>query len=95
MNTSANNIKEYNFEVYTKHPTTGETGWDIKFASTFAESKEQAKQQLKDSYPNFDCFILFNFGGVDLDAQTTELYNKGVKFFDRHSYMNNSIVQTY
>lgn len=87
-------IKEYNFEIYTKHPETGKTGWDIKFASVFAASKDEAKVLLKD-YPHFDCIILFNFGGAELGIPEKELYNSGVKYFDRHSYMNNDIVAIY
>lgn len=86
-------VKEYNFEVYTVNPTTGETGWDIKFRSVFAHSKEEARELLKQT-PLFDCVILFNFG-VKLDGYEFDLYNEGVKSFDRHSYMNNEITQTY
>lgn len=96
MNTTDNNsIKEFNFEVYTSNPLTGETGWDIKFASTFATDKEAAKDLFRSSYPTFDCFITFNFGGCDLGIEEMNLYNDGVLFFDRHSYMNNDIVKTY
>ena len=85
---------EFNFEIYTKNPVTLESGWNIKFASVFADSKEEAKDKIKE-FPLFDCIILFNFGGCALDAEEQELFNKGVKFFVRHSYMNNTIVETY
>ena len=37
------------FEIYTKHPETGERGWSIK--QVFA-----TKSGIK-SFPNFDCVI--------------------------------------
>lgn len=87
-------MKEYNFEIYTKHPVTNDSGWDIRFASCFADSKESAKEIIK-SYPLFDCIILYNFGGIELSGYELDLYNDGVMFFDRHSYMNNTIIKTY
>ena len=88
-------IKEYNFEIYTKHPETKEGGWDIKFASTFATNTDEARQLFRDSYPLFDSFISLNFRDVELGEQELQLFNSGVTFFDRHSYMNNDIVTTY
>ncbi len=85
--------KEYNFEIYTLHPETKETGWDIMFVSTFATSKEEAKQNLK-SFPNFDTIILYNYGS-DLSQTELDLYNDGVKFLVRKSYMDNEIINTY
>lgn len=53
-------VFEFNFEVYTKNPFTGEMGWDIKFVSVFANSKDDAKEYLK-KWNLFDCIILHNF----------------------------------
>jgi hypothetical protein len=52
-------LKSYSFEIYTKHPLTGETGWDIQFVNVFAEDMNEARILLK-SIPDFDCIILFN-----------------------------------
>jgi hypothetical protein len=57
---SAIAVKEYNFEVYTCNPQTGECGWDIKMVSVFADSMKAAKQALKDAVPHFDEIILNN-----------------------------------
>ena len=54
-----NTMKHYNFEIYTKCPETGETGWDIEFRNVTARSKERAIEMLESS-PNFDCIILSN-----------------------------------
>ena len=37
------------YEIYTKNPKTGESGWDIKFVLA-------TKSTIK-LYPNFDCII--------------------------------------
>jgi hypothetical protein len=50
----------WNFEVYTRDPITGATGWDIKFPNIFAETMKEARQILMDEYPDFDVVILFN-----------------------------------
>ena len=50
----------FNFEIYTKNPTTGQTGWDIVNVSVKAENRQEAKISLNE-YPNFDVIILFNF----------------------------------
>jgi len=52
--------KYFNFEVYTSDPITKTTGWEITTLSVKAESKQEAKEKLKD-YPNFDVIILYNF----------------------------------
>lgn len=52
--------KYYNYEIYTKHPFTGESGWDIKFISVKADCKKEADKKIE-SYPNFDCVILYNW----------------------------------
>lgn len=52
-------MKAFSFEIYTKNPLTGETGWDIQFVNVFAEDMAAAKQQLK-LIPDYDCIILFN-----------------------------------
>ena len=40
------------YEIYTKHPETGEGGWDILFVRCHADEIE--------SYPLFDCVITVN-----------------------------------
>ena len=47
----------YHYEVYTKNPTTGEGGWDIKTGWVSALSLEQATQKIESRIINFDCFI--------------------------------------
>lgn len=54
-----NTMRQYNFEIYTKCPETGETGWEIEFRNVTAQSKERAIEMLESS-PNFDCIILSN-----------------------------------
>jgi hypothetical protein len=49
----------YNFEIYTLHPETGESGWDIEFLNVRANTKTEARELLA-KYPLFDCIILFN-----------------------------------
>lgn len=75
-------MKAFNFEVYTCNPTTGETGWDIKFPTVFADSMEQAKAFLRTSYPNFDCIILFNYGIEIKDgSKEAKHYATGASYF--------------
>lgn len=79
-------VQEYNYEIYTCHPTTGEGGWDIKFASVFASSSKEARENLKKYVPLFDCVILHNFN-VDLDDDASRVYANGGNFFFRdHHY---------
>lgn len=40
------------YEIYTKNPETGETGWEIKFVL--------ASPSTIKSFPNFDCIITVN-----------------------------------
>ncbi len=60
VNAPENQNKYWNFEIYTSDPVTGTTGWEIENVSVKAETKAEAREQLK-KYPNFDCIILFNF----------------------------------
>jgi hypothetical protein len=53
-------IKHYQFEIYTKNPTTGESGWEIKFRNVAADSFERAKEILRGS-PHYDVTILLEF----------------------------------
>lgn len=75
-------MKAFNFEIYTKHPQTGEEGWEIEQPTIFAETKEKAKQFLKESYPNFDCIILFNYG-IEITDGSVEAkhYANGEMYF--------------
>lgn len=50
----------FNYEIYTCHPITGITGWEIETISVKGRNKEEARELIK-SYPNFDVIILFNF----------------------------------
>lgn len=76
-------MKAFNFEVYTCNPTTGEEGWDIKFPTVFADSLPMAREVLKESYPNFDCEILFNHGDKIQDGSIeAKHYATGAKYFD-------------
>lgn len=49
-----------NFEIYTKCPKTGTTGWDIHHVSG-------VKEYIARFYPNFDCFI--TDGGTPDDVE--------------------------
>ena len=48
---------EYSVEYYTKHPQTGETGWDISYITLRADSKKDIPAKLKNYDKNFDCVI--------------------------------------
>lgn len=74
-------MKAFNFEVYTKNQVTGEEGWDIKFPTIYAETKEEAKAFLKSDYPDFDCIILFNYG-VDIEDGSIDMkhYAEGNRY---------------
>ena len=48
------------YEIYVKHPVTGEDGWDIKLVWSHADMIEY--------YPNFDCVITVN------DCTPTEVW---------------------
>lgn len=41
------------YEIYTKNPETGESGWDIKWV--MAENRQQVSM-----FPFFDCVITVN-----------------------------------
>lgn len=75
-------MKAINFEIYTKHPQTGEIGWEIEIPTIFAESKKEAIQFLKESYPNFDCIILHNYT-IDIKdgSMDAKMYAKGLQFY--------------
>ncbi len=68
--------KYFNFEIYTKDPNTLTCGWDIFCVSVKAETKAEAKENLK-KYPFFDVIILFNFEHNEQEIANfleTELY---------------------
>ena len=50
------------FEIYTKNPDTGETGWDIEFVRS-----TPLKVQ---TFPNFDCIIEANDDSAGLVHDT-------------------------
>ena len=45
------------FEIYTKCPETGTTGWDIHYV-------EGVKEYIERYYPNFDCFLTQDNNGA-------------------------------
>ncbi len=47
----------YHYEVYTKNPETGETGWDIETGWVSASNLIRAKAKIARTIANFDCFI--------------------------------------
>ena len=49
------------YEIYTKHPDTGETGWDIKWVLS-------TRDRIK-SYPHFDCIITVDDGFIRPDTE--------------------------
>ena len=51
--------KEYTFEIYTRNPITGESGWDIMVGFvTHAKDREDAVRQIKLEFGKlFDCII--------------------------------------
>ena len=73
----------FNFEVYMKHPVTGEEGWEIKFVSVLAETKDAAKDILK-TVSDFDCVILFN-RSYRPDAHDSIMIESGCTFWETNS----------
>lgn len=57
-----NNTNEYDFEIYTTNPETGETGWDIKFIRVYATDRKTART-IVSTFPNYDCVITSANGG--------------------------------
>jgi hypothetical protein len=54
-----NNRQFIGVEIYTKHPTTGEEGWDIEFVDVYAKDTKEVVNILQEQHPLFDCVILF------------------------------------
>lgn len=85
-------MKAFNFEIYTCHPITGEGGYDIKFPTVYANTKEEAKLFLKNEYPNFDCIILFNYGidinesDIDVKAYANGANYRDTEYMDRYNF---------
>lgn len=50
----------YTVETYFKNPETGETGWEIKNPTVYANNKAEAAKLIK-AMPHFDCFIDYTF----------------------------------
>jgi hypothetical protein len=71
-------VESFNFEIYTKNPDTGETGWDIKHVVAFGVSKAAAIGVLK-TIPNFDCVITStaSYNGMPLTPKERELADNG------------------
>lgn len=82
-------LQEFNYEVYTLNPDTGETGWDIKFVSVIAPDSKTAKSYLK-QWPLFDCIILHNYETPFSEEQYVEF--KEGRIFDSGSYRNEENV---
>jgi len=72
-------IEAFTFEIYTKNPLTGETGWDIKFVRAFGETKAEARNWLENTFPNFDCEIASteHWNGTNLSPEDVEAYARG------------------
>jgi len=66
-------MRENNFEVYTKNPKTGEEGWEIEMVSVIAYSTYHARQILK-KWNLFDEVILFNFSAPLAESNEAGLY---------------------
>jgi len=65
-------MNEYNYEIYTINPKTGETGRDIHYVSVLAETKKEATKLLT-KYPNYDCIISYNYGDVPFEKDNRYL----------------------
>ena len=75
-------INTYNFEIYTKNPRTGETGFDIAFINVYAKSNKEAREILKQT-PDFDCIILDNspeWDSVPATKEELRTYRQGYKW---------------
>lgn len=79
-------MKAVNFEVYTKNPETGETGWDIFRVSVIAEDSKEARELLK-NWKLFDCVILHNF---TVDNETD--YKHGDIFYQYYNISEQGLV---
>ena len=94
-------MKAYNFEVYTCHPTTGESGWEIEFPDVVAVSKKEARLLLK-RWPLFDCIILFNHETETEKGKGIYIRNKKIKMnltdqevFDRMQSTIDKMLEMY
>jgi len=87
---STKELKAYNFECYFKEPISKQNGWEIKFPTIFAYTKEEAKNILKNEVPLFDCIILFNYEVLADKAEIKHYEIFGRKFvFYKHIYNRN------
>lgn len=70
---------KFNFEIYTKNPKTGESGWDIKFVSVFASSKPEAIRKLKELVNYFDEIILYDYT-IPMNDNDYEFFYEGYHY---------------
>lgn len=80
-------LQAWAFEVYTKNPETGETGFDIKFVRAFGSIKAEAVEHLR-SFPNFDCIITADarHNGSALSEADVAAYAAGDMFRETAGY---------
>jgi len=67
------NWRQYNWEIYTRNPDTGERGWDIKFRNVTATSKRRAYRLLDES-ELFDVAIIYN-GSVPAPIEEERIWD--------------------
>ena len=70
---SPSNWRQYNWEIYTRNPDTGERGWDIKFRNVIATSKRRAYRLLDES-ELFDVAIIYN-GSVPAPIEEERIWD--------------------
>jgi hypothetical protein len=78
-NNELNTLETFSFEIYTKNPVTGETGWDIKFVRAFGKTKKEAINWLKNEVPHFDEIITSTASdnGCHLNEEDLKVYASG------------------
>ncbi len=86
-------IRAYGFEIYTKDPITGTSGWDIEHLDIYAKTKQDAESWLL-NFPNFDCIIMFLCGTRLTDPQITH-YEKGYDYNFINSVSNVEFYPNY
>jgi len=70
---SPSNWRQYNWEIYTRNPDTGERGWDIKFRNVIATAKRRAYRLLDES-ELFDVAIIYN-GSVPAPIEEERIWD--------------------
>lgn len=65
--------RQFNWEIYTRNPDTGERGWEIQFRNVTATSKRRAYALLDES-ELFDVAILYN-GSVPAPIEEERIWD--------------------